>query len=124
MLEFARRIPISTTLVSFRLCMSARRSSTRLHAGYARYFTPPPTELIDTKSIAKFENTTNALPSDANTAVSSERSHYFDIGVAQQLTRAEKQHSTVPSASEQGKFVCTTEELDTRSRDELERWRV
>jgi len=61
-------------------------SSTRLHAGYARYFTPPPTELIDTKSIAKFENTTNALPSDANTAVSSERSHYFDIGVAQQLT--------------------------------------
>jgi hypothetical protein len=39
-------------------------------------------------------------------------------------TRAEKQHDTVPSASEQGKFVRTTEELDTRSRGKLERWRV
>jgi outer membrane receptor protein involved in Fe transport len=58
----------------------------RLHAGYARYFTPPPTEKIDTTSIAKFEGTTNALPSDANTAVKSERSHYFDAGAAYQLT--------------------------------------
>ena len=60
---------------------------TRVHAGYARYFTPPPTEKIDTTSIARFAGTTNALPSDANTAVSSERSHYFDAGLAHQLTR-------------------------------------
>jgi outer membrane receptor protein involved in Fe transport len=59
---------------------------TRLHAGYARYFTPPPTEKIDTTSIEKFLGTTNALPSDANTAVKSERSNYFDVGVAHQLT--------------------------------------
>lgn len=58
---------------------------TRLHAGYARYFTPPPTESIDTTSVQKFQGTTNALPSDANTAVKSERSHYFDAGVSQQL---------------------------------------
>jgi outer membrane receptor protein involved in Fe transport len=58
---------------------------THLHAGYARYFTPPPTEKIDTTSIAKFANTTNALPSDANTAVKSERSHYFDIGINQEI---------------------------------------
>jgi len=44
-------------------------SRTRIHAGYARYFTPPPTEKIDTTSIALFQNTTNALPSDADTSV-------------------------------------------------------
>lgn len=61
-------------------------SRTRVHAGYARYFTPPATEKIDTTSVAKFLNTTNALPSDANTAVKSERSDYFDVGISYQLT--------------------------------------
>lgn len=56
-------------------------AATRLHLGYARYFTPPPTEKIDTTSIALFAGTTNALPSDANTAVKSERSHYYDLGI-------------------------------------------
>lgn len=59
---------------------------TRVHAGYARYFTPPPTEKIDTTSVEKFLGTTNALPSDANTAVRSERSNYFDLGISHQLT--------------------------------------
>jgi outer membrane receptor protein involved in Fe transport len=58
----------------------------RLHAGYARYFTPPPTEKIDTTSVQKFLGTTNALPSDANTAVKSERSNYIDAGAAWQLS--------------------------------------
>jgi outer membrane receptor protein involved in Fe transport len=58
----------------------------RLHAGYARYFTPPPTEKIDTTSVAKFLGTTNALPSDANTAVKSERSDYFDAGFSWQAS--------------------------------------
>ena len=53
-----------------------------LHAGYARYFTPPPTEKIDTTSVQAFAGTTNALPSDANTGVKSERSNYFDLGGA------------------------------------------
>jgi outer membrane receptor protein involved in Fe transport len=61
-------------------------SSLRLHAGYARYFTPPPTELIDTTSVQKFQGTTNALPSDADTAVRSERSNYYDAGIAWQVT--------------------------------------
>ncbi len=59
---------------------------TRIHAGYARYFTPPPTEKIDQTSIQKFLGTTNELPSDANTAVRSERSDYFDAGISHQLT--------------------------------------
>lgn len=58
----------------------------RLHAGYARYFTPPPTEKIDTTSVQKFLGTTNALPSDANTAVRSERANYLDAGLSFQLT--------------------------------------
>ena len=61
-------------------------STLRLHAGFARYFTPPPTEKIDTTSVAKFAGTTNALPSDANTAVKSERSNYFDAGLAWDAT--------------------------------------
>lgn len=59
---------------------------TRVHAGYARYFTPPPTEKFDTTSVQAFAGTTNALPSDANTAVKSERSNYFDLGISHQLT--------------------------------------
>jgi outer membrane receptor protein involved in Fe transport len=59
----------------------------RIHAGYSRYFTPPPTEKIDTTSVQKFLGTTNALPSDANTAVKSERSNYYDIGAAFQVSR-------------------------------------
>ena len=61
-------------------------SQTRLHAGYARYFTPPPTEKIDATSVALFQNTTNALPSDANTAVRAERSDYYDVGISHLLT--------------------------------------
>jgi outer membrane receptor protein involved in Fe transport len=61
-------------------------STLRLHAGFARYFTPPPTEKIDTTSVAKFAGTTNALPSDANTAVKSERSNYFDAGLSWDAT--------------------------------------
>jgi len=61
-------------------------ASLRLHAGFARYFTPPPTEKIDTTSVAKFAGTTNALPSDADTAVKSERSNYFDAGLAWDAT--------------------------------------
>ena len=54
---------------------------TSVHAGYARYFTPPPTELIAPTSIEKFRGTTNALPSGANTSVVPERSHSFDLGL-------------------------------------------
>ena len=57
-----------------------------LHAGYARYFTPPPTEKIDTTSVQKFLGTTNALPSDANTSVKAERSNYYDLGLAYAAT--------------------------------------
>lgn len=60
-------------------------TGTTLHAGYARYFTPPADELISPTDIALFQGTTNQLPTNANTNVRSERSHYYDIGVTQQV---------------------------------------
>ncbi|HEX7113396.1 MAG TPA: TonB-dependent receptor [Mizugakiibacter sp.] len=59
--------------------------STTVHAGFARYFTPPPTELIAPADIALFQGTTNQLPGDVNTDVKSERSSYYDVGVQQQV---------------------------------------
>jgi len=59
--------------------------ATALHAGYARYFTPPPTELISLTDIAKFQGTTNQLPTDVNAETRSERSHYFDVGLTHKL---------------------------------------
>ena len=75
--------------LSPRLGLVADLSPTlRVHAGFARYFTPPPTEKIDTTSVDKFAGTTNALPSDADTAVRSERSSYYDMGLSWQATAA------------------------------------
>ena len=59
--------------------------TTTLHAGYARYFTPPPAELIAQTDIALFQGTTNALPTNVNAETLSERSHYFDAGVSQKV---------------------------------------
>ncbi|HEX5124507.1 MAG TPA: TonB-dependent receptor [Rhodanobacteraceae bacterium] len=63
----------------------AASDTTTLHAGYARYFTPPPAELIAPTDIALFQGTTNALPTNVNAETLSERSHYFDAGVSQKI---------------------------------------
>ena len=59
--------------------------STTLHAAYARYFTPPPTELVSVGSIQKFANTTGAPASLGNGNPTVERDHYFDAGATQQI---------------------------------------
>lgn len=59
-------------------------SQTSLHAGYARYFTPPPTELVAPKDLALFQNTTNQQL-NLNSPVLPERSHYFDVGANHQV---------------------------------------
>ena len=63
----------------------ALSDSTTLHAGYARYFTPPPAELIAQSDIALFQGTTNALPTNVNAETLSERSHYYDAGISQKI---------------------------------------
>jgi outer membrane receptor protein involved in Fe transport len=62
-------------------------SGTTLHAGYARYFTPPPTELIAPADIILYRGTTNQLPNDEAGNVKSERSNYYDVGVSQKVGR-------------------------------------
>ncbi len=58
---------------------------TTLHAAYARYFAPPPTELIAAEAVTKFAGTTGAPPSPFSSNPSPERSHYFDVGALQEL---------------------------------------
>jgi outer membrane receptor protein involved in Fe transport len=59
--------------------------STALHAGYARYFTPPPLENVNSSTIQKFDNTSNASATDQNDPVKAERANYFDVGVSQKV---------------------------------------
>ena len=58
---------------------------TTLHAGYARYFTPPPLEAVPESTIAKFTGTTNESAITKDSPVTSERAHYFDVGVTQKI---------------------------------------
>jgi hypothetical protein len=58
---------------------------TTLHAGYARYFTPPPLENVDQSTISKFAGTTNESAITKDAPVTSERAHYFDAGITQKI---------------------------------------
>jgi len=62
--------------------------STVVHAGYARYFTPPATEMIASSNIAKFDGTTNAVIDSGNNTPLAERSDYFDAGIQQTIGTA------------------------------------
>jgi outer membrane receptor protein involved in Fe transport len=68
---------------------------TTVHAGYARYFSPPPFELVGAETVEKFACATSgpeprcntASPPDTTNDVSkAERANYFDLGVQQQLS--------------------------------------
>lgn len=59
--------------------------NTSLHAGYSRYFTPPPVELSATPDLAKFAGTTHAPEVTTASPVRSERADYWDAGVSQQV---------------------------------------
>ncbi|MGD1030908.1 MAG: TonB-dependent receptor [Opitutaceae bacterium] len=61
--------------------------STTLHAGYSRYFTPPPVENVSGASVAKFDGTSNAAATDQDDPVKAERSNYFDAGVSQKVAQ-------------------------------------
>jgi hypothetical protein len=60
-------------------------AATVFHAGYSRYFTPPPLEFVSPNTIAKFTGTTNQSPVTRDDPVKSERAHYFDAGVTQKI---------------------------------------
>jgi outer membrane receptor protein involved in Fe transport len=58
---------------------------TTLHAGYARYFTPPPFQQASTASVNIFTNTTAEPPVKLNSPAKAERNDYFDVGASQEI---------------------------------------
>jgi outer membrane receptor protein involved in Fe transport len=59
---------------------------TTLHAGYSRYFSPPPFELVGAKDIDLFKNTTSPALSPGDTPPQAERANYYDAGIQQRVT--------------------------------------
>jgi outer membrane receptor protein involved in Fe transport len=63
---------------------------TTLHAGYARYFTPPPVEDVPGSTVNEFDGTSNESPAGPNakdSGVKAERANYFDAGITQKITK-------------------------------------
>jgi outer membrane receptor protein involved in Fe transport len=58
---------------------------TTIHAGYARYFTPPLLTLEAQSNVALYLNTTGAPPTHAQNLILPERSNVVDAGITQQL---------------------------------------
>jgi outer membrane receptor protein involved in Fe transport len=62
--------------------------NTTVHAGYSRFFSPPPFELVGSTTISKFLNTTAAPAVTVDDPVKAERSNYYDLGLQQKLSTA------------------------------------
>ncbi len=61
---------------------------TIFHAGYSRYFTPPPLESVQQSGVNQAVNTTNAAALTQAGPDKSERANYFDAGVTQTLFKS------------------------------------
>jgi outer membrane receptor protein involved in Fe transport len=59
-----------------------------VHAGYSRYFTPPPFELVGGESLVKFANTTAAPAAPVDTTPKAEKANYWDVGVSDKPMQA------------------------------------
>ncbi len=60
-------------------------TNTTLHAGYARYFTPPPLENVPAATVSQFNGTSNQSQVQQDDPVKAERANYFDAGISQKL---------------------------------------
>jgi outer membrane receptor protein involved in Fe transport len=60
---------------------------TTVHAGYARYFSPPPFELVGTANVTPFNNTSAAFDQTLASTPQAERANYTDIGVLQKVSQ-------------------------------------
>ncbi|MHB0992029.1 MAG: TonB-dependent receptor [Burkholderiales bacterium] len=84
--------------------------STTVHAGYAHYFTPPPSELISGQTIADSMGTTAAPPGGLlNNQVKPENSDYYDIGLSQQVNPAltvgiDSYYESITNLLDEGQF--------------------
>jgi len=59
---------------------------TGIHAGFSRYFSPPPQELASQQSIDLYQGTTNAPQVPVSDPVQAERASYYDLGVIQKFS--------------------------------------
>jgi outer membrane receptor for ferrienterochelin and colicins len=59
---------------------------TVLHAGYSRYLSPPPFELVGNKTVALFSGTTAAAAVTQADTPQAEQANYYDIGLHQNLS--------------------------------------
>jgi outer membrane receptor for ferrienterochelin and colicins len=62
--------------------------STTVHAGYSRFFSQPPFELIGTTTVAGYEYTSGAPLNGVDETVKPERSNYYDLGLQQVISKA------------------------------------
>ncbi|HEY3783889.1 MAG TPA: TonB-dependent receptor [Steroidobacteraceae bacterium] len=63
-------------------------ADTTVHAGYSRFFSPPPFELVGSESLDKFLHTSAAPEVSQDDPVKAERSNYYDLGVQQKISQA------------------------------------
>lgn len=61
---------------------------TTVHAGYSRYLSPPPFELVGGETIDKFTNTTSPPASPRADSPLPERANYYDVGLQRKITPA------------------------------------
>ncbi len=59
--------------------------TTTLHAGYSRYFVPPPFELVSGRDVSLFNGTSAAAEVTQDDVVKAERDNYYDAGITQVL---------------------------------------
>ena len=62
-------------------------ADTTVHAGYSRYLSPPPFELVGGKDITLFESTSSPPLSPNDAPPQAEHANYYDAGVQQKVTR-------------------------------------
>ena len=58
---------------------------TTLHVGYARYYSPPPSELVGSEDVNKFLNTSATPALTTDTTPAAERANYSDAGIEQKF---------------------------------------
>ncbi len=59
--------------------------TTTVHAGYSRYFVPPPFELVSGNNVLAFNGTSAASEVTQDSIVKAERDNYFDVGFDQKI---------------------------------------
>lgn len=59
--------------------------ATTISAGYARYFTPPPSELLTNPALARYVGTTLAPEVLQASPARPERAHYFNLGIRHRI---------------------------------------